>query len=177
MIRPILRIAGCALLFFLLTSTAFAAGGSMDFRVFVPKSPYFPLGTSPGVPAYLAIRSSAEWVAFWSAPGRLQRGRDPVRSTIDVSRPDIDFDHFTLLFVSPGPKPSGGYSVAISSIWEMGDQIRVSIISVSPLGTNCAQTTMDAHPAVWALIAKTQVPIVFDVSEAGSDCVNSHHEI
>jgi hypothetical protein len=146
--------------------------GFIEFRVIVPQRPYFPFASFPQVPAYLVIRSSADWIAFWSVPGRLSSPvpnvghLDPIAH---VPAPDVDFEHFTLLAVV-GRKPSSGYAVSISSVREQGAGILVSVLDVGPGGAGCAVATMITYPSIFAVIPKTDEPVRFQISQAKTDC-------
>jgi hypothetical protein len=90
----------------------------------------------------------------------------------------VDFDRFTLLLITDGPKPTPGYSTTISSIWDMGSRIRVTVINVSPVFDNtCAVTPVQTNPTVVALIPKATKPIVFDVIEATTKGCSGHRAI
>jgi PrcB C-terminal len=120
----------------------------------------------------LVIRSAAEWVAFWSVPGRLSSPvpnlGQPADPTIHVPAPDGDFEHFTLLAVV-GLKPTGGYAVSISSIREQDAGVLVSVLDVGP-GAGCAVTSIVTYPSVYALIPKTDEPVRFQISQVKTDC-------
>ena len=161
---------------------AAASNGKIEFRVIVPDKSYFPSYTTPNAPAYLAIHSAAEWVAYWSVPGRLSPPVPFVGQTGDVTLhipdPDVDFSRFTLLLITDGPKPNGGYSTAIRSIWYTNSSIRVTVINVSPVFDNtCAVTLNQTEPIVIALIPKADRPIVFDVIEATTKGCSRHRAI
>ncbi len=155
--------------------SAFATEKSrlLEFRVIFPAAVTFPFGRSPAVPAYLAIHSSEEWITFWSASGRLSppspRVGQPADPDAHVPLLDVDFEHFTLLAVE-GPKPTGGYSLSISSIRRQATGILVTVLDVSPGGVGCATTQVITYPAVFALIPKTDEPVNFQVEHAKADC-------
>src|ERR1700730_15886973 len=92
--------------FIALPQVNYADGTWLDFRVILPDKSYFPFATFPEVPAYLAVPSAAAWVAFWLFPGRLSPPSPMAGHSYDmtpgVSNPDVDFDRFTLLFVTMG---------------------------------------------------------------------------
>lgn len=159
----------------LLTSTLSAADGNsfIEFSVIVPQRFYSPQNWFPTDPAYLVIRSNAEWIGYGSTTGRLSRapgaGR-PADPTAHVPPPEVDFDRYTLLAISTGPKPSLGYSVSISSVVRDKAQITVTVLDVGPGGSQCAIMSMISHPMVFALIAKTQEPIRFEIHQVQTDC-------
>jgi len=163
----ILRLIATGLICSAVASLIFAADtGPIDFRVFVPQTHYLPFGSWPMVPAYLAIRSPAEWVRFWSVAGRLslpiQNPGQPIVSHSNVPAPDVDFERFTLLAVYMGPMSSGGYSVLIRSVRKQPPGILVSVVEIVP-GPQCAVTSMVTYPNVFALISKTDEPIRFEL--------------
>jgi hypothetical protein len=171
------------ILFFLGMPIASAAGGKtwLDFQVFRPDESYFPFATFPQVPAYLAVRSAADWVAFWRVPGRLSPPAPMAGRSSDmapaVPNPDVDFDRFTLLFVTMGPM-GVGHSTTISSILDMGSKIRITVINASPgFDSGCTRALGMEYPTATALIPKTDKPIVFDIIEATANGCRGHREI
>jgi hypothetical protein len=156
------------------TSNVVASDGNgfIEFRVIGPQKLYSPHGVFPKDPAYLVIRSSAEWIAYWSAPGRLSLPVSPGVPAVPTA-PDVDFDQYTLLAVSTGPKPSLGYAVTISSIIrkQAGGMV-VSVLDVGPGGSQCAVLSAVSYPMVFALLSKTEEPIKFQILEVKTDCNN-----
>lgn len=173
-----LRLMVGTVLCLMATSNVVASDGNgfVEFRVIGPQKLYSPHTVFPKDPAYLVIRSSAEWIAYWSAPGRLLLPVSPgvpADPAAHVTPPDVDFDQYTLLAVSTGPKPSSGYAVTISSI--IRKQARgmvVSVLDVGPGGNQCAVLSTVSYPMVFALISKTEEPIRFQISEVKTDCNN-----
>jgi hypothetical protein len=176
---PHFRIIVGTLFCFIVASKLFAAdrNGFIEFRVIVPPKFYAPQNVWPKCPAYLVIRSAAEWIAYWSAPDRLSvalsadRSADPAAQ---VPPPEVDFDRYTLLAVSTGPKSTLGYTVSISSIIRQPTGgVVVSVLDVGPGGGNqCAIMEMVSHPMVFALIPKRQEPIRFLIRQVKTDCNN-----
>jgi hypothetical protein len=174
---PHLRIVVGTLFCFIVASKLFAADGNdfIEFRVIVPPRFYAPQNIWPKRPAYLVIRSAAEWIAYWSAPDRLsvalsaEVSADPAAQ---VPPPEVDFDRYILLVVSTGPKPTLGYTVSISSIIRQPTGgVVVSVLDVGPGGGDqCAVMAMVSHPMVFALIPKTQEPIRFLIHQVKRDC-------
>jgi hypothetical protein len=78
-----------------------------------------------------AVTNSREWTALWheigshSAVEGEERGR-----TREV--PVIDFENYTLLVVASGARPSGGYSVALQSVWESESHVEVTALELRP---------------------------------------------
>lgn len=184
MLGAIWRLTTTIVLFSFATSIFGATGsnGKFEFQVIIPDKSFFPSYTWPKVPAYIAVHSAADWVAFWSVPGRLSLPVPNVGQLGDetphIPDPEVDFDRFTLLFISDGPKPTPGYSTTISSIWDMGSRIRVTVINVSPVFDNtCAVTQVGTNPTVVALIPKANKPVVFDVIQATTKGCSAHRAI
>ncbi|MEP6886533.1 MAG: protease complex subunit PrcB family protein [Gammaproteobacteria bacterium] len=180
MLCTIWRLTIAIVPFFFVTSTfgATEGNGKLEYQLIAPDKSFFPSYSWPKVPAYIAVHSAAEWVAFWSVRGRLslpvpnvgQLGDD----TLHIPDPDVDFDRFTLLLITDGPKPTPGYSTAISSIWE-GPKILVTVINVRPVfENNCATAQVVTTPTVVALIPKANKPIEFDVIEATTSGCGGH---
>jgi hypothetical protein len=155
----VLRAIPLGFLFPLLFANVLAAEktGFIEFQVIDPQRLHFHGAGQRGI-AYMAFRSAAEWIAFWSVPG-----------SAHVLAPDVDFQHFTLIAVG-GPKSTGGYQVSITSIREQAGGLLVSVLDVGPGGQGCAVTSMVMYPRVFALIPKTDEQVRFEISQAKSDC-------
>jgi hypothetical protein len=150
-------------------TTLFADAADRDepffFQVLKEGDSFFSTSALPQARAYVAFQSAAEWVSFWSVPGRLAlQGSKPPR----VNETEIDFDRFTLLFISPGQKPTSGYITSITSVWNMGSKLRVAVVNVNPVadGIACAIGPVETYPHVLALIPKARKPVVFEISKS-----------
>jgi hypothetical protein len=184
MLGGIWRLITTVVLISFATSSFGATGGDqkLQFEVIIPDNSFFPSYVWPKVPAYLAVQSAAEWVRFWSVPSRLSLPVPNVGQAGDktphIPDPKVDFDQFTLLLITDGPKPYPGYSTTISSVWDGGSYIRVTVINVSPVfDSTCAVTAVGTNPTVVALIPRANKPIVFDVIEATTQFCSGHRTI
>src|SRR3954462_10792959 len=83
-----------------------------------------------------AVTSSREWKALWReiASHDTVEGEESGRSR---EPPEIDFEKYTLLVVAGGARPSGGYSVAVQSVWESESHVDVVAVELRPLGHTC----------------------------------------
>jgi hypothetical protein len=156
--------------------------GAFEYQVIVPDKSFFPSYAWPKVPAYLVVDSVTDWAKFWGVPGRLELPPPNVGHLADeaprIPDPKVDFGHFTLLLVTDGPKPTSGYSTSISSVWDMGTKIIVTVINVRPIyDAACAVLPVDTNPTVVALIPKANKPVVFDVIEATTNVCSGHRAI
>jgi hypothetical protein len=146
MFRPL------ALLVSMLAATATAQDGKLDFQV-LPLSPTLGL---PDGHANFVIRSAQDW-DVWA--NNLTAVVDPL--------PIIDFERYTALVASAGYKEHGPVVVTFDSITDGGNVIRVHISVSTPA---CPPQPVPGHYATVALIASTDKPIQFDVSNRDSSC-------
>lgn len=97
----------------------------------------------------VVIDNQKSWEDFWLQ----HRGNLP---------PEMDFTRDIVLAVSLGERPSFSYSIEISSIRDMGDEIVVSIYSRSP-GPNEDYVDQLAHPYDIVATKRWGKPIRFDL--------------
>ena len=116
------------------------------------------------------IRSQTEWSTYWEP---FFKPRSEVPTTITpyppIPEPPIDFDNYTLLVISAGTKPTGGYSIKFASIQDNGVALVVSVLETVS-GKNCATTQTMTRPTAAALIARTTKQVKFEVSVTTYEC-------
>lgn len=74
---------------------------------------------------------------------------------------DIDFNSHIILAVSQGQKPTGGYSISISNIFEFENHLEVNISEDNPL-PNQEVTLAFTQPFQIVMIEKTEKTILFN---------------
>jgi hypothetical protein len=147
---------------FLLVASAFAAvfgAGRLHAmsQVATPANPPFRTvekGAQSNVDAarHIVIRSSAEWTAFWKT------------HNFDKPAPRVDFDKEMVLGVFMGNRPTGGYSVAITSVVERDGSLVVTYSETSPRpGAMTAQVL--TFPYHLVAVAKRGGDVRFEKSE------------
>jgi|SRR5450631_3632521 len=124
--------------------------------------PFFRFPASTGVETYQVVRSQNEWKS-------LQPLKSNVSPGLGSSSPGVDFEKHTLLVVSLGTRPSGGYSANIIYARDDGEVIHVSVLEIRP-GRTCATTSMLTHPTAAALIPRTDKAVRFEIESADTDC-------
>jgi hypothetical protein len=145
-----------------------ADDGFITFQV------YYPLQRSMlgyGVPEAFskAVTNSREWTALWREIGSRNtvEGEENGRTR---EAPEIDFANYTLLVVASGARPSGGYSVALQSVWESESHVEVMALELRPLGRNCTAIAIVTYPVAFALIPHTSKPVRFTIQQADLTC-------
>jgi hypothetical protein len=124
--------------------------------------PLFRFSPSARGETFQAVRSQGEWRALQtpqSNPGAAPGSPVPI----------VDFAKYTLLLVSLGTKPSGGYAAIIRDARDDGEVIRVSVVEVRP-GRTCATTSVLTYPTAAALIPRTGKAVRFEIVSADTDC-------
>jgi hypothetical protein len=138
----------------------------LGYEVFVP-SKSFERVSGPDRPIMAALRTESQWRTFWdSIEPRMPR--DTAQSG-PYPLPHIDFGRYTLLVTALGQEPTGGYSIAIDAVRNLGSMIEVSVIALRP-GPNCVVTTGRTHPLALALLQRTEKKVKFDVTNAAIAC-------
>ena len=141
---------------------------------FIAFQAYYPLQRSMLVYAVpeafsKAVTNSREWKALWreiASHGTLE-GEVNGRSG---EAPEIDFERHTLLAVASGARPSGGYSVAVQSVWEAESHVEVVALELRPFGRKCTVTAIVTYPVAFALIPRTNKSVRFTIKRADSMC-------
>jgi hypothetical protein len=116
---------------------------------------------NPSDPTFLVIRDPKQWAKF--------------RSESQIKGPDIDFSLFTLVIAATGQKGSSGFSVVVSSVEDapiettQGRVTQVSILDAGP-GSCPRLPEMARAVAVFALIAKKDQRVRFNIRKVGFDC-------
>ena len=72
----------------------------------------------------------------------------------EISNQEIDFDEKSVIVLSLGEKPTGGYSIEIEEITEKDDLIKISAIEKYP-GEGCMVTQVISYPKKEVVIPKT----------------------
>lgn len=153
------------------------AGSSAALRAedgFIAFQAYYPLQRSMlnyQVPEAFskAVTSSREWQALWReiASHSTVEGEENGRSR---EVPEIDFEKYTLLAVAGGARPSGGYSVAVQSVWESESHVDVVALELRPSARKCTVTAIVTYPVAFAMIPRTRKSVRFTVKHADLTC-------
>jgi hypothetical protein len=120
-------------------------------------------------PVAKAIGTSEEWKRFWAEIESHSSAGDDNTSAISDA-PGPDFSRYTVLVVALGTRPSGGYSVAFHSVRESESQIDAIVYELRPRGKNCTVTAAISFPVAFALIARTDKPVHFNIERADIAC-------
>lgn len=88
---------------------------------------------------------------------------------LGFTRKDIDFSDTTILFVSFGEKNTGGYTIEIESIVDVGGRIHVQVVRMSP-GPGCMVTQAFTHPFSLVATEKFTKDVVFLFSDVVREC-------
>ena len=118
-------------------------------------------------PIYTAIHSQDELIAL-----RNSEDGHSLNDTL-TAKPDpkalVDFQKYELLIASSGTKPNSGYSLAFTSVRDVGVEVLVSVLDIGP-GVSCPTAQEISHPRIFALIPKSDKRVTFSVSRATVEC-------
>ena len=136
----------------------------LEYRSYVPIRD-FSNTAGPDKRLLTLINTEAEWKSLWtSMEPRMSRD---MSQTKPHPLPRIDFSRYSLLVAALGE--NGALSVSIQSVHRIGNRIRVSLIALSP-GPGCVVTMNVTYPIALALIARTEKPVDFDITNALVRC-------
>lgn len=136
----------------------------LEYQSFIPDK-HFSNIAGPDQPLLTVINTESEWKSLWTSI-EPRMSRDMGQSQPHPV-PRIDFARYSLVVVALGR--NGGQSVAIEAIRNLGSRIAVSLVALRP-GPGCLVTTDVRYPIALALIARTDKPIDFGVTDALITC-------
>lgn len=109
----------------------------------------------------MVIRDSASWGPAWL---RLLGSHSP-----KPPLPRVDFSREMLVIASMGTRSSGGYSIAIDSVYVERDTVFFKIRERSP-GPSCGTTAALTAPVGLARVERSDLPVGFAISTLISEC-------
>jgi hypothetical protein len=130
----------------------------------VTVSPYYGGLTQP---EYRVVKSREQWAELWreleprTSREQGQTSPNPV--------PDIDFQQRVLIVAAMGARPTGGYSVEITSLVESSQRIVVTLAEQLP-GPKCTTTQAVTHPIAIVTTARSQKPFEFEFVRTTQPC-------
>jgi hypothetical protein len=121
-----------------------------------------------GSPVYCIVDSPSSWVEIWS---KLQPHVSVLieNGSWTVIPPHVDFSESIVIAVFMGGFATGGYSIEVKEIYDVGQSVVVKVEKTYP-GKNCIVTMALTQPYHIVKIDKTDKPIIFEVSERIIDC-------
>lgn len=109
----------------------------------------------------LVIRSAAEWEALWGEATANQR---PAPAT-----PQFDFGAEMLLVATMGERPSGGYAIAIDSVYTLAGTLHAVVRETSP-DSACFVAGVITSPVVVVRVPRSSAPVEFSTRAAVHLC-------
>ena len=157
------RLLVCLVVAPLLSLTGCAAAPSVDLSVTRLAGSSQPFGISSGFtqPANVVVRDGAGWQALWAT---IHAGTAP-----PPPLPDVDFGRHLVVARAMGPRPTGGFTVAITGMLRQGGEYVVQVRETSP-GTGCAVTLAETSPVDVALIGRHDASIKFAIAAETRTC-------
>lgn len=127
-----------------------------------------PYSGGPAQPAaYHIVKSRQAWEELWrELEPRTSRKQG---QTVPNPLPGFDFQRSVLIIAAMGTRPTGGYSVEISSVVETSQRIVVTVAEQSP-GSKCVTTQSFTYPIAIATTAQTQKPFEFEFVRTTQQC-------
>jgi PrcB C-terminal len=137
-----------------------------DFAILTGEVP-LPYYGGLAQPEYRVLKSRGEWEELWRELQR-QTSREQGQ-TSPKPLPDIDFQQNVLIIAAMGTRPTGGYSLEISSVVETPQRIVVTVAEQSP-GAKCITTQAVTHPIAIVTTAQTRKPFEFEFVRTTQQC-------
>lgn len=132
--------------------------------------PFRPLLSDAGDPVFrsgpaealrVVVHDRDAWRAIWERATANAYGGPPP--------PEVDFDRDMLVVVGFGTASTGGYSVAVDSVYRVGDGIKVVVVEgrASPA---CLVTQAFNSPADAVLLPRSEAPVRFRERTVVHEC-------
>ncbi len=102
--------------------------------------------------AHEVVKSRADWANLWSAA---TSGFDPPR---DV--PTVDFGRVVVLVAALGRRPTGGYEVFFTAVYEDEEHLYAIVTEVSP-GIGCLTSQAFTAPVAIVTVPRREKPVRF----------------
>jgi hypothetical protein len=109
----------------------------------------------------IVLRSPAEWQGQWRRITARQGGPPPL--------PAVDFSREMLLMAAMGPKPTGGYRVAIDKVIEQSGELLAFVRFVSP-GRRCGAIAAMTSPVDIVRVPLSSKNVRWVVERQPADC-------
>ncbi len=107
----------------------------------------------------LVIRDATTWAAYWS---------DFHANVVPVpDPPSVDFSTQMVVAATMGTRPSGGYTVSVSAVYQQDGTLFFRVRQASP-GPTCLNTAVVTAPAVAVIADRWDGPLEF-VEESGTN--------
>ena len=113
------------------------------------------------------ISNQSEWEAYFyatTAAITYPQSMAPVA-------PVLDFERYQLISGGLGVRPTGGYYLAIESVFELENAMFIHVLDVRP-GSACVVSFAFTNPSITFLVKKTDKPIKFTVSKLINQCAD-----
>ena len=111
--------------------------------------------------ATLVVHDQQSWLNLWS---QMARNRVPTPPA-----PAVDFTQNMLLVAAAGDRPTGGFSVAITEVTQVGGGLAANVTVTSP-GSNCVVTQAITSPVQVVSIPRSNMAVNFQVRQEIRNC-------
>lgn len=124
-----------------------APAADSSAEVAVPSQGYAAYGNTPE----LQVRRIGQWARSGIGEARRMVIRDAngfaqIWSELGAGdRPEVDFTQNVVVVAALGPRPTGGYEIAISRVGQADGQLNIEVVETTP-GPNCVTTGAETQP-------------------------------
>jgi hypothetical protein len=112
-------------------------------------------------PSLFEIRDEESWRALWQ---HMMAGHSPA-----PSRPAVNFDREMLLGAFMGRRSSGGYTIEIVSVRDLGENLHATVVRTSP-GPECVRLTVETTPADIVRVDRLDKPVRWETRDRVRRC-------
>lgn len=116
-------------------------------------------------PWFKIIRNQADWESHFYATTAAITFPESMAPVAPV----LDFDSYQVISGGLGMRSSGGYYLAIESVYELESTMSIHVLNVSP-GSGCLVSFGFTNPSITFLVKKTDKAIKFAVTELINQC-------
>jgi PrcB C-terminal len=130
-------------------------------RVFEGSFFQFRYNTGYLTPQRLVIRTAEQWSQAWAQITQNLLPRP--------SAPTVDFAHEMVILVAMGQRPSGGYSITVDGVYDVGGRIVAEVRESSP-GASCITTAALTQPVDAVRVPRRDGAVTFVERAETYDC-------
>jgi hypothetical protein len=112
-------------------------------------------------PANIVVHNEGQWRALWD---RISAPSGPPKPA-----PSVDFNRQMLLVAAMGTRPTGGYTIRIERVEDLGPELVAHVLRTS-LGPRCGATAALTEPVDIAVIGRSAKPVRWSLRDELSHC-------
>lgn len=109
----------------------------------------------------MILADGDEWASFWAELTGLMLPEPPL--------PEVDFTSQRIVVLAMGERPSGGYDIGVTKIFQAADTLGIVVVERSP-DAGCVTTSQVTTPALVLRIPAPDGPVMFVEEQSVLTC-------